>query len=121
MLETSHYFVKLVLISYLFNIGRLKFVDKKRQLTIESCSIIIPFSNGNAKEKRGYLQQSEELRLGLNQLNDRADRRRVPLYDDDHPGNDAHWFQVFHICVSECSRNGSGVRPYLRVQENSSN
>ena len=24
---------------------------------------------------------------------------------------------VFHICVSECSRNGSGVRPYLWVQE----
>ena len=24
---------------------------------------------------------------------------------------------VFHVCVSECSRNGSGVRPYLWVQE----
>ena len=24
---------------------------------------------------------------------------------------------VFHFCVSECSRNGSGVRPYLWVQE----
>ena len=24
---------------------------------------------------------------------------------------------VFHVCVPECSRNGSGVRPYLWVQE----
>ena len=24
---------------------------------------------------------------------------------------------VFHVCVPECSRNGSGVRPYLGVQE----
>ena len=24
---------------------------------------------------------------------------------------------VFHICVPECSRNGSGMRPYLLVQE----
>ena len=31
------------------------------------------------------------------------------------------WFLVFHACVPDCSRNGSGVRPYLWVQENSSN
>ena len=24
---------------------------------------------------------------------------------------------VFHVCVPECSRNGSGMRPYLLVQE----
>ena len=24
---------------------------------------------------------------------------------------------VFRVCVPECSRNGSGVRPYLWVQE----
>ena len=24
---------------------------------------------------------------------------------------------VFHICVPECSRNGSGLRPYLWIQE----
>ena len=24
---------------------------------------------------------------------------------------------VFHLCVSECSRNGSGVRPYMWVQQ----
>ena len=24
---------------------------------------------------------------------------------------------VFHVCVSECSGNGSGVRPYMWVQE----
>ena len=24
---------------------------------------------------------------------------------------------VFNVCVSECSRNGYGVRPYLWVQE----
>ena len=28
------------------------------------------------------------------------------------------WFLVFHLCVPECSRNGSGVRPYMWVQEN---
>ena len=27
------------------------------------------------------------------------------------------WFLVFHVCVPECFRNGSGVRPYLWVQE----
>ena len=27
------------------------------------------------------------------------------------------WFLVFHVCVPECSRNGSGVCPYLWVQE----
>ena len=27
------------------------------------------------------------------------------------------WFLVFHVCVPGCSRNGSGVRPYLWVQE----
>ena len=26
------------------------------------------------------------------------------------------WFPVFQVCVAECPRNGSGVRPYLRVQ-----
>ena len=31
------------------------------------------------------------------------------------------WFLVFHACVPDCSRNGSGVRPYLWVQKNSSN
>ena len=25
---------------------------------------------------------------------------------------------VFHVCCPECSRNGSGMRPYLWVQEN---
>ena len=28
------------------------------------------------------------------------------------------WFLVLHVCVPECSRNGSGMRPYLWVQEN---
>ena len=28
------------------------------------------------------------------------------------------WFLVFHLCVPECCRNGSGVRPYMWVQEN---
>ena len=27
------------------------------------------------------------------------------------------WFLVYHVAVPECSRNGSGVRPYLWVQE----
>ena len=27
------------------------------------------------------------------------------------------WFVEFHVCVPECSRNGSGVRPYLWLQE----
>ena len=26
------------------------------------------------------------------------------------------WFLVFHVCVPECSRNGSGACPYLWVQ-----
>ena len=32
----------------------------------------------------------EEPRLGLNQLNDGTDKRRVPLQDEDHPGNHHH-------------------------------
>ena len=27
------------------------------------------------------------------------------------------WFLVFHVCLPECSRNDSGVRPYLWVQK----
>ena len=33
---------------------------------------------------------SDEPRLGLNQMNDVTNRRRVPLQDEDHPGNDPH-------------------------------
>ena len=32
--------------------------------------------------------QCEEPRLGLNQLNDGTDTRRVPLQEEDNPGND---------------------------------
>ena len=40
-------------------------------------------------------QACEEPRLGLNQLNDGTDRWRVPLHDEDHPGNDPHLVPVF--------------------------
>ena len=33
---------------------------------------------------------SEEPRLGVSQLNDGINRRRVPLQDEDHLGNDLH-------------------------------
>ena len=36
-------------------------------------------------------------------------------------GTILYWFLVLHVCVPACSRNGSGVWPYLLVQENSSN
>ena len=32
-------------------------------------------------------------------------------------GTSLIWFLVFLVCVPECSRNGSGKRPYLWVQE----
>ena len=32
----------------------------------------------------------EEPRLCVNQLNEGIERRRVPLQDEDHPGNDPH-------------------------------
>ena len=41
------------------------------------------------------LSSCEEPRLGLNQLNDVTDRRRVPLQDEDHPGNDPHLVPAF--------------------------
>ena len=63
----------------------------------------------------------EEPRLGLNQLNDGSDRRRVPLHDEDQRiilETILIWFLVFHVCVPECFRNESGVRPYLWAQQN---
>ena len=32
----------------------------------------------------------EELLLCVSQLNDKVDRRRVPIQDEDHPGNNPH-------------------------------
>ena len=32
-------------------------------------------------------------------------------------GTILNWFLVFHVCVPVCSRNGSGIRPNLWVQE----
>ena len=41
----------------------------------------------------------EEPRLGLSQLNDAIDRRRVPFQDEDHPGSDPHLVPGFpHLC-----------------------
>ena len=41
----------------------------------------------------------EEPPLGLSQLDDETDRRRVPLQDEDHPGNDPHLVPGFpHLC-----------------------
>ena len=59
----------------------------------------------------------KELSLGLNHLNDGIDRRRVSLQEEDHPGNDLFSFLVFHVCVPDCYRNGSGACPYLWVHE----
>ena len=45
------------------------------------------------------MHHCEEPHLGLNQLNDGTDRRRVPLQDEDHPGNDPHLVPGFpHLC-----------------------
>ena len=61
----------------------------------------------------------EEPRLGLNQLIDRTDRWRIPHQDEDHLGTIPIWLLVFYVCVPGCSRNGSGVSPYVWVQKNS--
>ena len=46
----------------------------------------------------------EELRLGLSPLNDGTDRRRVPLQDEDHPGNDPHLVPGFpRLCSGRIS------------------
>ena len=42
----------------------------------------------------------EEPRLGLSHLNDGTDRRRVPLRNEDHPGNDPHLAPGFPILCS---------------------
>ena len=43
----------------------------------------------------------EEPLLCVSQLNDKIDRRRVPLQDEDHPGNDPHLVPGF---LRLCSR-----------------
>ena len=58
----------------------------------------------------GELGPCEEPRLGLNQLNDGPGRLRIPLQDENHSGN-----LVFYVGVPGCTRNGSGVCPYLWV------
>ena len=42
-----------------------------------------------------WLGRCEEPRLCLSQLNDGIDRRRIPLQDQDHPGNDPHLVPSF--------------------------
>ena len=42
------------------------------------------------RRKIELLGMREEPPLGLRQLNDEIDKRRVPLQDEDHPGNDPH-------------------------------
>ena len=37
--------------------------------------------------------------MGVSQLNDGIDRRRIPLQDEDHPGNDPQFVPVFpNLC-----------------------
>ena len=49
----------------------------------------------------------------LSHMNDRIYRRRIPHQDEDHSGVVLIRSLAFHVCVLECSRNGSGMRPYL--------
>ena len=58
-------------------------------------------------------------RLCLSQLNDGIDRRSVPLQDEDHSESPPHSFSGFPR-LWKCSRDSSGVHPYMLVQENSS-
>ena len=62
-------------------------------------------------------ESCEEPRLGLNQINDATDRRRVPLQDEDHLENDPHLVPGFPRLCSGMIAERFRVRPYLRVQE----
>ena len=46
---------------------------------------------------------SEELRLGMNQVNDGTNKPRVPFQDEDYPGNDPHLLPGFPRLCSEMS------------------
>ena len=48
--------------------------------------VCLGFSARETRRSQSY----EEPRIGLSHLNDGTDRRRVPLQDKDHPGNNPH-------------------------------
>ena len=80
-----------------------------RQMELNSsyCLALISIEE-TQKSKKDKNRNCQETHLGLNQLNDGTDRRRVPHQDEEHPGNDPH-------LVPDFPRLCSGMLTYLWV------
>ena len=75
------------------------FLKKSKISARESLFDLLPPCEDDSESLLELLSACEEPRLGLNQLKDGTVRRRDPLQDEDHPGNDPHFVPGFPRCV----------------------